>query len=151
MNQVFIGIGSNQNHPHFRIYRALKQINRIHDTRLIQSSNLYESIPLGPKFQPNFINAVAEIRTNLSPNKLLSQLQNLERLHNRKKTKRWGPRSLDLDILIYDQVIMDTEELTIPHPGIEYREFVLIPLFEITGYNYKVPKYGKISKLIKRL
>ena len=56
-----------------------------------------------------------------------------------------------MDILIYDQVIMDTEELTIPHPGIEYREFVLIPLFEITGYNYKVPKYGKISKLIKRL
>ena len=118
MNQVFIGIGSNQNHPHFRIYRALKQINRIHDTRLIQSSNLYESIPLGPKFQPNFINAVAEIRTNLSPNKLLSQLQNLERLHNRKKTKRWGPRSLDLDILIYDQVIMDTEELTIKAPNL---------------------------------
>ena len=67
LNQVFKGIGSNQNHPHFRIYRALKQINRMHDTRLIQSSNLYESIPLGPKFQPNFINAVAEIKTILSP------------------------------------------------------------------------------------
>ena len=87
----------------------------------------------------------------LSPNNLLEELQLLEKNHNRKKTKRWGPRSLDLDILIYEQVIMDTEKLTIPHPGLEYREFVLIPLYEITSYGYKVPKYGSINKLIKNL
>ena len=106
---------------------------------------------MGPKFQPNFINAVAKIETNLTPSNLLEELQRLEKYHNRKKTKRWGPRSLDLDILIYDEVIMDTEKLTIPHPGVEYREFVLIPLYEITGYDYKLPKYGKITKLIKKL
>ena len=94
---------------------------------------------------------MVEIETMLSPNNLLEELQLLEKNHNRKKTKRWGPRSLDLDILIYDEVIMDTEKLTIPHPGVEYREFVLIPLYEITGYDYKLPKYGKITKLIKKL
>ena len=106
MNQVFIGIGSNQNHPHFRVQSAFKEINRLHSTRLIKKSSLYETVPLGPKFQPNFINAVVEIETTLSPNRLLDELQLLEKNHNRKKTKRWGPRSLDLDILIYEQVIM---------------------------------------------
>ncbi len=151
MNQVYIGIGSNQNHPHFRVNTALKQINRIHKTDLIKKSSLYETVPLGPKFQPNFINAVAEIRTMLHPTELLEELQNLEKAHNRKKTKRWGPRSLDLDILIYDEVIMETDNLTLPHPGIAYREFVLIPLYEITAYDYVVPKYGKITQLIKKL
>ena len=97
MNQVYIGIGSNQNHPHFRVNTALKQINRIHKTDLIKKSSLYETVPLGPKFQPNFINAVAEIRTMLHPTELLEELQNLEKAHNRRKLKRWGPRSLDLD------------------------------------------------------
>ena len=81
MNQVFIGIGSNQNHPHFRVQRAFKQINRIHETRLIKKSSLYETIPLGPRFQPNFINAVVEIETTLSPNRLLDELQLLENKH----------------------------------------------------------------------
>ena len=151
MKQVFIGIGSNQNHPYFRVNSAFKQINRINQTRLIKRSSLYETVPLGPKLQPNFINAVVEIETMLSPNNLLKELQLLEKQHNRKKTKRWGPRSLDLDILIYEQVIMDTDTLTIPHPGLKYREFVLIPLYEITRYGYEVPKYGNIIKLINFL
>ena len=151
MNQVFIGIGSNKSHPYFRVHRALKQINRIHGTRLLKKSSLYETIPLGPKSQPNFINAVVKIETMLTPQKLLEELKYLEKLHNRKTTKRWGPRSLDLDILIYNQVVMDSEDLTIPHPGVEYREFVLIPLYEITRYDFEVPKFGKINKLIKRL
>lgn len=151
MNQVYIGIGSNKNHPHFRVHRALKQINRIHKTRLLKKSSLYETVPMGPKFQPNFINAVIKIETMLTPQKLLEELKYLEKLHNRKTTKRWGPRSLDLDILIYDQVIMNSEDLTLPHPGVKYREFVLIPLYEITRYDFEVPKYGKISKLIRRL
>ena len=125
MNQVFIGIGSKQNQNHFRVQIDFKEINRLHSTRLIKKSSLYETVPLGPKFQPNFINAVVEIETTLSPNRLLDELQLLEKNHNRKKTKRWGPRSLDLDILIYEQVIMDTEKLTIPHPGLEYREFAV--------------------------
>tara|TARA_Y100000768_G_C23981937_1_gene686366 strand:- start:2665 stop:3120 length:456 start_codon:yes stop_codon:yes gene_type:complete len=151
LNQVFIGIGSNKNHPYFRIYTVLRQINRLKETSIVKKSSLYETKPLGPKVQPNFINAVIEIKTKLEPNDLLLELQNLEKLHNRKKTKRWGPRSIDLDILIYNRLIMNTKNLIIPHPGLEYRDFVIIPLYEITGYGYSVPKYGKVSNLIKQL
>ena len=142
---------SNKNHPYFRINTVLKQINRIKSTNIIKKSSLYVTKPLGPQAQPNFINSVIEIRTSLEPIDLLDELQNLERLHNRKKTKRWGPRSMDIDILIYNNLIMNTDKLVIPHPGLEYRDFVLIPLYEITSYRYEIPKYGKITTLIKNL
>jgi len=151
LNQVYLGIGSNKNHPYFRINTVLKQINRIKSTNIVKKSSLYVTKPLGPQAQPNFINSVIEIRTNLKPIELLDELQNLERLHNRKKTKRWGPRSMDIDILIYNNLIMNTDKLVIPHPGLEYRDFVLIPLYEITSYRYEIPKYGKITTLIKNL
>ena len=151
MNQVYLGIGSNKNHPYFRINTVLKQINRIKSTNIVKKSSLYVTKPLGPQVQPNFINSVIEIRTSLEPIDLLDELQNLERLHNRKKTKRWGPRSMDIDILIYNNLIMNTDKLIIPHPGLEYRDFVLIPLYEITTYGYKIPKYGKIISLIRNL
>jgi 2-amino-4-hydroxy-6-hydroxymethyldihydropteridine diphosphokinase len=151
LNQVYLGIGSNKNHPYFRIYTVLKQINRIKSTNIVKKSSLYVTKPLGPQAQPDFINSVIEIRTNLKPMELLDELQNLERLHNRKRTKRWGPRSMDIDILIYNKLIMNTDKLVIPHPGLEYRDFVLIPLDEITSYRYEIPKYGKISTLIKNL
>ena len=151
MNQVYLGIGSNKNHPYFRINTVLKQINRIKSTNIVKKSSLYVTKPLGPQAQPNFINSVIEIRTNLEPLALLYELQNLERVHNRKKTKRWGPRSMDIDILIYNNLIMNTDKLVIPHPGLGYRDFVLIPLYEITSYGYEIPKYGKIINLIKHL
>ena len=151
MNQVYLGIGSNKNHPYFRINTVLKQINRLTSTNIVKKSSLYVTKPLGPQAQPNFINCVIEIRTNLEPLALLYELQNLERVHNRKKTKRWGPRSMDIDILIYNNLIMNTDKLIIPHPGLEYRDFVLIPLYEITTYGYKIPKYGKIISLIRNL
>ena len=151
MNQVYLGIGSNKNHPYFRIYTVLKQINRIKSTNIVKKSSLYVTKPLGPQAQPNFINSVIEIRTNLKPIELLDELQNLEKLHNRKKTKRWGPRSMDIDILIYNKLIMNTDKLVIPHPGLKYRDFVLMPLYEITSYGYEIPKYGKIMNLIKNL
>jgi 2-amino-4-hydroxy-6-hydroxymethyldihydropteridine diphosphokinase len=151
LNQVYLGIGSNKNHPYFRINTVLKQINRIKSTNIVKKSSLYVTRPLGPQAQPDFINSVIEIRTNLEPLKLLHELQNLERLHNRKKTKRWGPRSMDIDILIYNNLIMNTDKLVIPHPGLEYRDFVLMPLYEITSYRFEIPKYGKIITLIKNL
>jgi len=151
LNQVYLGIGSNKNHPYFRINTVLKQINRIKSTNIVKKSSLYITKPLGPQAQPDFINSVIEIRTNLEPLKLLHELQNLERLHNRKKTKRWGPRSMDIDILIYNNIIMNTDKLVIPHPGLEYRDFVLMPLYEITSYRFEIPKYGKIINLIKNL
>ena len=151
MNQVYLGIGSNKNHPYFRINTVLRQINRIKSTNIVKKSSLYVTKPLGPQAQPNFINSVIEIRTNLKPIELLDELQTLEKLHNRKKTKRWGPRSMDIDILIYNKLIMNTDKLVIPHPGLKYRDFVLMPLYEITSYGYEIPKYGKIMNLIKNL
>jgi 2-amino-4-hydroxy-6-hydroxymethyldihydropteridine diphosphokinase len=151
LNQVYLGIGSNKNHPYFRINTVLRQINRIKSTNIVKKSGLYVTKPLGPQAQPNFINSVIEIKTNLEPLELLYELQNLEKLHNRKKTKRWGPRSMDIDILIYNNLIMNTNKLVIPHPGLKYRDFVLIPLYEITSYGYEIPKYGKIITLIKNL
>jgi 2-amino-4-hydroxy-6-hydroxymethyldihydropteridine diphosphokinase len=151
LNQVYLGIGSNKNHPYFRINTVLKQISRLKTTSIIKRSSLYVTKPLGPQAQPDFINSVIEITTNLSPMELLYELQHLEKLHNRKKTKRWGPRSMDIDILIYNKLIMNTDKLVIPHPGLKYRDFVLVPLYEITSYGYEIPKYGKIINLIKNL
>ena len=106
---------------------------------------------MGPQFQPNYSNIVIEIITSLEPSELLVFLKKLEKVHNRKTTKRWGPRSIDLDILIYSDNIICTEELTIPHPGIPHRDFVLVPLCEITSYNFNIPKFGKINSLLKKI
>ena len=85
MNQVFIGLGSNRNHPLFRIHCALKQLNRIQKTKLVRKSSLYETIPLGPKFQPNYINAVAELKTLLSPEDLLTGITASRKTSQQKK------------------------------------------------------------------
>ena len=117
-------------------------------TNVLKKSSLYESLPLGPKNQPNFINAVIKIATNYKPLDLLIILQDIEKKHNRKKTRKWGPRTLDLDILIYEDVVQNTSELTLPHPEIVNREFVLIPLLEITSYNFCMPKFGKLIRYL---
>tara|TARA_Y100000748_G_scaffold234989_1_gene198947 strand:- start:157 stop:486 length:330 start_codon:yes stop_codon:yes gene_type:complete len=109
---------------------------------------LYKSKPLGPKNQPNFINAVVKIKTNYDPIELLDALQDIENKHHRRRTKKWGPRTLDLDILIFNHIEMNNERLVIPHPEIINRDFVLIPLFEVTNYNFNIPKYGKLNKYI---
>ena len=99
--------------------------------------------------QPDYINAVVKISTTLEPLSLLDLLQEIENKHHRKRLKRWGPRTLDLDILIYNDMEMNHKRLTIPHPEMTKRDFVLIPLFEITKYNFSIPKYGKLVHYIK--
>jgi len=149
LNTAYIALGSNQNNPIYHVQKGMKDINHLINTKVVKKSSLYISEPVGIKNQPDFINAVIKIHTDMKPEELLDALQEIENLHHRKKTKKWGPRTLDLDILIYNDLVMSNERLTIPHPEMISREFVLIPLLEITNYKFNVPKYGKLVHYLK--
>lgn len=132
MTNCFIGLGSNQQAPAEQLQRALQAIDALPNTQLLAQSSLYSSTPMGPSDQPRYVNAVAEINTQLPPHDLLKALQNIEQQQGRvRKGERWGPRTLDLDILLIGQQVIDTSDLVVPHYGMRDREFVLYPLFEI--------------------
>ena len=145
MNIVFIALGSNLNNP---IYHGIRDINHLLNTKVLKRSSLYKSKPIGPQNQRDYINAVIKIETLQEPIELLDSLQDIEIQHHRRKTKRWGPRTLDLDILIFNELEFNHKRLTIPHPEMINRDFVLIPLYEVTNYNFMIPKYGKLSQYI---
>ncbi len=130
----YIGIGSNIQNPKRQILNALKSLVALDTITFIQSSSLYQSAPQGPQDQPDFINAVVEIRTQLSPIALLDSLQQIETQQNRIKTRHWGERSIDLDILLYAQQQINEPRLCIPHKQMLTREFVLVPLQEIAPH-----------------
>ncbi|MCC5797309.1 MAG: 2-amino-4-hydroxy-6-hydroxymethyldihydropteridine diphosphokinase [Methylophaga sp.] len=144
--RVFIGLGSNLDDPAAQVQSALQALNDLPDSQLIQSSSLYKSPPMGPQDQPDYINAVAEIETALSADELLQQLQELEQAHGRIRRRHWGERTLDLDILLYGQLQTADATLTIPHPGIALRPFVLYPLAELAP-NLSVPGLGNVAEL----
>lgn len=128
----YIGIGSNQSQPIEQAKQAIIALHNINKTKLIICSSLYCSAPMGPQDQPDYINAVAKIETELSAIELLAALQSIEQNQGRvRKENRWGPRTLDLDIILFDNQTIENERLTIPHYGMKEREFVLYPLFEI--------------------
>lgn len=112
-------------------------------------SSLYKSPPMGPPDQPEYINAVAQLDTELSPEALLEALLALEKRHGRERGEKWGPRSLDLDILLYGNEQIDNERLTIPHPGLPERAFVLYPLQEIDK-DLTIPGQGPLRDLLAR-
>ena len=133
MISAFIGLGSNLENPAQQIQDAVFAIKSIEKSEIKTLSSLYYSRPMGPKDQPDYMNAVAEITTVLSPLSLLDELQSIENLAGRvRKDNRWGARILDLDILLFDNEIINHERLTVPHYGLELREFVLLPLAEIS-------------------
>lgn len=128
----YIGLGSNLGGSEKTIQSALTALKNHPATSLLNSSSLYGSKPHGPQDQPDYVNAVAEIETDLKPHPLLDVLQEIENNHNRIRTEqRWGPRTLDLDLLLYGDKVIDTDRLTVPHPRIGDRSFVLYPLAEI--------------------
>jgi len=132
MIQVYIGLGSNLALPEKQIQVACRSLATLPDTALIKCSSLYKSQPMGPQDQPDYVNAVALIETALSPDTLLHHTQLIESQQGRiRKANRWGPRTLDLDMLLFGQQQIDNEHLTVPHSGMKQREFVLYPLFEI--------------------
>ncbi len=151
LNTVFIALGSNKNHPIYHIRKGMVQINHLNGTRIVKKSSLYITEPLGYRYQPKFINAVIKVLTNKDPEELLNLLQSIELLHHRKRQKKWGPRTLDLDILIFNNITISTPRLIIPHPEMIFRSFVLIPLYEITNYRFNIPKYGRLLKYLKKI
>lgn len=128
---ALIGLGSNLDAPRHQLERALTALDRLPLTRCIAQSSLYASAPVGPQDQPDFVNAVAALRTNLSPLALLDQLQALEQRHRRVRARHWGPRTLDLDLLQFASLELETPRLLLPHPEMLNRRFVLEPLCEL--------------------
>ncbi|WP_249975233.1 2-amino-4-hydroxy-6-hydroxymethyldihydropteridine diphosphokinase [Vreelandella olivaria] len=131
MPRAYIGLGSNLENPVTQVRQALIELNDLPLGRLVAASSLYATPPVGPQDQPDFINAVAAIETRLSPLALLDQLQALEQRHRRRRLRHWGPRTLDLDLLLYDQQAINHPRLQVPHPEMHERGFVLIPLAEL--------------------
>ncbi|CAM3770916.1 2-amino-4-hydroxy-6-hydroxymethyldihydropteridine diphosphokinase [Rheinheimera salexigens] len=132
MTRCFIGLGANLAQPIVQLQQALSAIQALPNTKLVDASAFYGSKPMGPQDQPDYVNAVVAIDTELAAEALLDHLQQIEQQQGRqRKANRWGPRTLDLDILLYGQQIISTERLTVPHYGLSQREFVLYPLAEI--------------------
>ncbi|HET8700530.1 MAG TPA: 2-amino-4-hydroxy-6-hydroxymethyldihydropteridine diphosphokinase [Nitrococcus sp.] len=149
--RVFIGLGSNLAAPVMQLRQALRALAGLPATRLYAQSSLYRNPPLGPAWQPDFVNAVAELRTDLTPRALLAALQRIEYCQGRCRGRvRWGPRTLDLDILLWGAQQLRLPELIVPHPGIAQRAFVLYPLAELAP-ELDVPGYGRIEQLLTRV
>ena len=115
-------------------------------TALVARSSLYLSAPFGPVEQPDFVNAVAHLETELGVSELFRRLQAIEELHGRRRGIRWGPRVIDLDLLVFADELIDTATLTVPHPGIAERNFVLLPLQEIAP-DLIIPGLGRVADI----
>lgn len=129
--RVFLGLGSNLGEREKFLNRAAGELKKLHGTRIVWASSIYETDPVGKTDQPRFLNAAVEIETELEPKALHSETRSIESRLGRTTTERWGPREIDIDILLYDGVVYSDEELTVPHPEMERRKFVLVPLKEI--------------------
>lgn len=130
--RCYIGLGANLQQPVQQLQDAVAALTQLADSQLVAVSSFYGSRPMGPQDQPDYVNAVAAIDTKLDADSLLSQLQQIEQQQGRqRKAERWGPRTLDLDILLYGDATIATPTLTVPHYGMKQREFVLYPLHEI--------------------
>lgn len=148
-NQAFIGIGSNLQQPVNQVRWAIDTLTKDAAIDRVECSGLYQSAPVGIAGQPDFINAVCMVRTGLSAPQLLELLQSTEQATGRKRNgERWGPRTLDLDLLLYNQVEMETEKLVLPHPRMHERAFVLYPLLEIAPA-LEIPGHGPVRELAK--
>ncbi len=143
---AFIGLGSNLQQPREQVTTALVELAALPVTRVSGVSSLYRSAPLGPADQPAYINAVARLETQLSAEALLDALQAIEARHGRVRSgERWGPRTLDLDILLYGDTTIDNARLRVPHPGIAERNFVLQPLADIAPA-LVIPGLGEVRE-----
>ncbi len=129
--KAFIGLGSNLGEREAMIRLALDDLARLPSTRLVRASSLYDTEPVGEVDQPNFLNAVAQIDTELTARQLLWNLQLIERRLGRVRTQRWGPRTIDLDLLLYGNLVVEEPDLKVPHPELSQRSFVLVPLVEL--------------------
>lgn len=146
---AYVGLGSNLEEPEIQLLRALDELARLPGTRLSARSGLYRNPPMGPVPQPDYVNAVVALETTLSPLELLDRLQAVEQVHGRVRIEHWGPRTLDLDLLLYAERIIDEPRLQVPHPGLHERPFVLYPLAEIAP-QLNIPGRGSLAEWLAR-
>ncbi len=147
---AYIALGSNLENPGEQLQRAVDEIDSEQNIRLLRCSKLYRTDPVGPPDQPDYCNAVVEIETKLAPEPLLDTLQAIENKHGRVRTVRWGPRTLDLDILLYGNQIIKTERLTVPHCQMHLRGFVLYPLNDIAP-DLVIPEGQQLAALLDKV
>ncbi|ETN92016.1 2-amino-4-hydroxy-6-hydroxymethyldihydropteridine pyrophosphokinase [Gammaproteobacteria bacterium MOLA455] len=146
MATVYIALGSNMDSPHSQLDSALAALSQHSRIALVATSNRYQTPPIGPQ-QPDFINAAAQLSTDLSPLDLLDALQAIEQQQHRVRSIHWGPRTLDLDILLYDNFVIESERLTIPHPRMVERGFVLVPLADLDA-QLALPSGETVAQLL---
>jgi 2-amino-4-hydroxy-6-hydroxymethyldihydropteridine diphosphokinase len=150
MGNIFIALGSNLGNPKEQVKNGILSIKKIGGVKILSESNLYETPPVGMVNQPNFINAVIKIDSDLSPYALLNKLLEIENTAGRIRVDKNGPRTLDLDILLFDNLILNEKKLTIPHPRMHERLFVLMPLKDIDEA-IVIPNHGAIIDIINKL
>lgn len=146
--RCYIGLGSNLENPVTQVATALLELERLPQCRNLEHSSLYRSDPVGPPGQPDYINAVASIETTLEPLALLDALQSIEQEHQRVRIQHWGPRTLDLDLLLYGDQTIECERLTVPHAFLRERNFVLYPLAELSP-ELSLPDGTSMDALLK--
>jgi len=148
---AYVGLGSNLDTPQRQVRSALTDLERLPETRLLRQSRLFRTAPWGKLDQPSFVNAAAELSTRLSARALLDALLTIEREHGRHRDgTRWGPRELDLDLLLYGDERIDAPHLHVPHPQIAERAFVLLPLADIDA-ELLVPGHGRVRELLENV
>lgn len=150
MFTCYIGLGSNLEQPRQQIVCAVSELAALTSSRLVRVSSQYRSKPHGPQDQPDYINAVAQLQTSLPALTLLAELQAIELKHKRVRLQHWGPRTLDLDLLLYGQEQIELEQLTVPHAELVNRNFVLVPLFEIAP-ELTIPGAGSLKGLLTKI
>ena len=146
---AYIGLGSNLENPRQQVIMAVEEIAGMSETSLISVSRLYQSEPVGPGEQEDYVNSVVAVQTEFSSLDLLDKLQAIENAHARKRTIRWGARTLDLDILLYGEQIIENERLTVPHKEMHWRNFVLKPLADICP-DLILPTGQSLQKLLQK-
>ncbi|MDD2893692.1 MAG: 2-amino-4-hydroxy-6-hydroxymethyldihydropteridine diphosphokinase [Halothiobacillaceae bacterium] len=144
---AYIGLGSNLDDPIAQVKHAIAALAGLPQSQLLRQSRLYASPPLGPLDQPDYVNAVVELETLLSPLQLLAALQDIERAQGRVRTRHWGERIIDLDLLLYADLQIDSATLQLPHPGMAARAFVLRPLAELAP-GLTIPGQGDLAALL---
>jgi len=149
MTSAYIALGSNLCQPQSQLNKAVAALEQLPDTELVRVSSVYRSAAVGPGAQPDYLNAVLLLATTLSPLALLAAMQHIEQQQGRVRDVRWGPRTLDLDLLLYGDLTLTSLQLTVPHPRMQQRDFVLYPLREISGTNLALPDGSDLDTLLQ--
>jgi 2-amino-4-hydroxy-6-hydroxymethyldihydropteridine diphosphokinase len=147
---AYVGIGSNLDQPRAHVMSAFDELDKLPHTRVVKKSSLYRSAPVGYAAQPDFVNAVAQLETGLPAERLLAEMQGLEARHGRERSFPNAPRTLDLDLLLYGNATLALPQLTVPHPRMHERAFVLEPLLEIAPhlqFDLRACKNQKVERI----